>query len=156
MRNLSVEELKKYPYPNLVAEIIESHYSICTIGDHMGLGQYCEEDDPEVWGRLAGEKEILFGEVVGLAQLFGASPEYLFSHELYTIDKETYAHYRWLEDNKRRDRESMEFDIRQNIDRALREKPFLLGIVSMITSMSEKEATAIMMSLSARMKGGAA
>lgn len=34
-KRLSNEELSKFPYPNLIAELIESHYSICTLGDHM-------------------------------------------------------------------------------------------------------------------------
>lgn len=49
---LSNDELRKYPYPNLMAEIIESGYSICTIAEHMALPGRRQEDDAEVWGEI--------------------------------------------------------------------------------------------------------
>lgn len=152
MRRLSIEELQRYPYPNLMAEIIESGYSICTVGEHMGLGRYLPEDSPEIWGRLTGNTEILFSEADGLVRLFGADFEYLFSHELRLISEKPYAYWRWLEENKRRKRELMEYRMRQKIDEALKEKPYLLKMVSVIVSMSEEEVGAAMDGI---MKGGA-
>lgn len=46
-KRLSVEQLKHLKYSNLMAELIESRYSICTVADHMGLGRR-KEDDSEV------------------------------------------------------------------------------------------------------------
>lgn len=153
MKRLSMEELQAFPYPNLMAEIMESHYSICTLGEHMGIGKYCEDDDPEVWGRLSGEKEIAFNEAYALVRLFGADFNYLFSHELKVISEKPYAYWRWLEENERRKRESMAYRMRQKIDIALKEKPYLLKLVSYIVSMSEEEVCAVMDEM---MKGGAA
>ena len=70
-KRLSNEELSKFPYPNLIAELIESHYSICTLGDHMGLGSRRQEDDPEIWAKLKGLRKITASEAIGLARLFG-------------------------------------------------------------------------------------
>lgn len=144
MERLSIKELQKYPFPNLMAEIIESHYSICTLGEHMELGKYLPEDSPEVWDRLTGKTEILCSEAVSLVKLFGAKFDYLFSHELKVISEKPYAYWRWLEDNKRREREHMEYQMRQRIDMALSKKPFLLELVSKIVSMSEEEVLATM------------
>lgn len=41
-KRLSNEELSKYPYPNLIAEIIESGYGLHTISDFMGHGNTYE------------------------------------------------------------------------------------------------------------------
>lgn len=152
MRRLSIEELQEYPYPNLMAEIIESGYSICTVGEHMGLGRYLPEDSPEIWDRLTGNTDILFSEATGLARLFGADFDYLFSHGLRLISEKPYAYWRWLEENKRRKRELVEYRMRQKIDEALKEKPYLLKMVSIIVSMSEEEVGAAMDGI---MKGGA-
>lgn len=144
MQKLTIEQLKKYPYPNLMAEIMESGYSICTIGDHMGFGRYCEEDDSKVWCRLEGRKEILASEAVGLAGLFGVNLNYLFAKELKLISGKPYAYWRWLEHNQRKEREYKEYEMRQNIDRALKEKPFLLTVVMKVISMDETELCEVM------------
>lgn len=47
---LTNEELNNLKYPNLIAEVRETTYSICTIADHMGLPKpYRKEDDAETW-----------------------------------------------------------------------------------------------------------
>lgn len=68
---LSNEQLRELKYPNLIAELIESGYSICTCAEHMGLadGRYREQDDKEVWGKLYGQLELLASEAIGLAGL---------------------------------------------------------------------------------------
>lgn len=155
MIRLSIEEMKKYPYPNLMAEIVESHYSICTVGDHMGLGRYLPEGSPEVWDRLTGKREILASEALGLTRLFGIDdPDYLFSHKLKLISDETYAHWRWIEGNIRRDRELAAYRMRQKIDLELSKKPYLLKLVSRIVSMSEDDANIAISEIAK--KGGAA
>ena len=50
-KKMSNEELQKCPYPNLIAELIESGYSICTLGTHMGLGDHCEQADYNIFCR---------------------------------------------------------------------------------------------------------
>lgn len=142
MRRLTIKELQNYPYPNLMAEIMESGYSICTVGEHMGLGRYRENDDPEVWGRLKGEKEITFNEMVGLMRLYVESADYLFANRLKIVSGKPYAYWRWLEHNQRKERELMEYRQLQKIDRVLRENPFLLNLVSEIITMNERELSA--------------
>lgn len=153
MRRLTIEELQNYPYPNLMAEIMESGYSICTIGEHMGLGRYCENDDPEVWGRLRGEKEMAYNEMVGLMGLYGASADYLFADRLKIVSGKPYSYWRWLEHNQRKELELMEYRQLQKIERVLRENPFLLTLVSEIITMNKKELEAAIVAFR---KGGAA
>lgn len=125
---LSNEELQTFKYPNLIAELIESRYSVCTCADHMGLG-HRGEDDLEVWRKLKGEEEILLSEADGLSGLFGVRPDYLFSSELKTISGETYAFFRWYEENLQRDAEYQEYLLIQEIIRGLKKKPYLLEFV---------------------------
>ncbi len=153
MKRLSIKELQKYQYPNLIAEIIESGYSICTVGDHMELGRYLPEDSPEVWDKLTGKTELLANEAIALSNLFGAKPKYLFSHELAMIDEKPYAYWRWLESNKRKEREHIKYQMRQKINMALEEKPYLLELVNKVVSMSEAE---VLSAMEAMQKGGAA
>lgn len=69
---LTIDDLRLFKYPNLMAEVKETTYSICTIAEHMGLpGPYRKENDPETWGKLTGRTEIMCSEAVGLAHLFG-------------------------------------------------------------------------------------
>lgn len=141
---LSNEKLQKYPYPNLIAEWRESGYSFCTLGSRMGLGNYCEENDPKVWAKLTGEKEILADEAAELAALFGVDFKYLFSPELKVLDGKSYAYWRWLESNKARERESQQIRERDFIMRSLREKPYLFQVFKMFIPMSEKEIENVM------------
>lgn len=155
MSRFSVRELQKFKYPNLIAEIDESGYSICTLGEHMGLGRV-PEDSTEVWDRLTGKKEIMASEVIRLACLFGTEPDYLLSQELSVLDGKPFAYLRWKEANEKRERESREFNIQMDIMSALRKKPYLLKFVSMIVLMSREEADAAMAAVFRTEKGGAA
>lgn len=139
MKKLTIEELQSYPYPNLMAEIMESGYSICTVGEHMGLGRYCENDDPEVWGRLTGEKEIAYSEAAGLMGLYGTGADYLFADNLKIVSGKPYAYWRWLEHNLQKEQELSAYRRLQKIDRALRNNPFLLTLVSEIITLNENE-----------------
>ena len=137
-QRLSNEELRKFKYPNLVAELIESGYSICTCADHMGLGRR-EENDPEIWGKLRGEKKIYASEALGLARLFNVKFDYLFSNELKTVSGMTYAFCRWSKYNSKRDKEYQEYLTRQEIERELRKKPYLLEFIREVSHWTEKE-----------------
>lgn len=63
-RNYDPETLSKYKYPNLVAEFMESGYSICTLSEHMGLGRR-KENDPLMKEKLFGSDEITCAEAAG-------------------------------------------------------------------------------------------
>lgn len=101
---LSIEELNKLPHPNLIAEIMYSGYSFCTIGDFMGIGakvngHYRKQDDKEILDRLDGTVEISVAEALGLAQYYNVPLEYLFSETLTVTDGKPYAYWRWFEKN---------------------------------------------------------
>lgn len=137
--NLSIEELQKYPYPNLMAEIAESGYSICTIGDHLGIGDHCKEDDAEVWARLRGEKAMLTSEAFGLASLFGVKLEYLFSHELQMFGRNTLAYARWYEKKQKEKREREVFDLWYCIRQELKDKPYLFDFMKIAITCSREQ-----------------
>ena len=123
---LSIELLNKYKYPNLIAELIESGYSICTVGDHLGMGAYRKEDDKEVWDKLKGDTEIFASEALALSKLFDTKMEYLFSKNLEVIDEKPIAYYRWFDDNREKEKELKRIEDIQTIEKALEEKPYLL------------------------------
>lgn len=108
---VSMDELKKFKYPNLIAELCESHYSICTLGEHMGLGHRRKENDPEVWAKLRGEEDMLASEAFGLARLFGADPDYLFADTLTMIGDYPMAVIRWMDSNREREQDQRRYEI---------------------------------------------
>lgn len=124
---LTIEDLRLFKYPNLMAEVKETPYSVCTIADHMGLSRpYRKENDPETWCKLTGKTEILCSEAFGLARLFGVSIEYLFSRELKVVCGKTAAYWRWFDE-----REKIKNDIEaskqiREIEQELKSKPYLL------------------------------
>ena len=136
---LTNEELQKYCFPNLVAELIESHYSVCALGSHMGIGDHCKEDDPEVWGRLKGDIEVMASEMIGAARLFRCKADYLFSCNFEVLDGLPLAYWRWREKNKRREKESKENNIRWDIERELRDKPYRLDFMKEMLTANENE-----------------
>lgn len=124
---LTIDNLRLFKYPNLMAEVKETTYSICTIAEHMGMSKpYRKENDPETWDKLTGKTEILTSEACGLAQLFNVSFEYLFNHELKVVCGQTAAYWRWLDIKKKiQDDVERSKQIRE-IERELREKPYLM------------------------------
>lgn len=106
----------------------------------MGLPKpYRKEDDPETWDKLTGKTEILFGEALGLARLFGVSMEYLFSHELKTVCGETAAHWRWF-DEKEKIKADMERSRQiREIEQELREKPYLLEFMKEAVTWNDEQ-----------------
>lgn len=103
-RKYDFNDLKKFRYPNLVAEFMETGYSVCTLSDHMGLGRR-GENDPLMKAKLFGEEEILTTEALALAGLFGCRMEYLFSNELRMAGPYPLAYVRHLESNRRQEKE---------------------------------------------------
>lgn len=49
LSELTNEMLSTYKYPNLMAEVKESTYSICTIAEHIGLFLYAKLRKSEVY-----------------------------------------------------------------------------------------------------------
>lgn len=153
---LTNEQLKKYPYPNLMAELIESGYSICTLGNWMNLGRYLPEDSQEVWGRLTGEKEFYASEVVALTGLFRVEYEYLFSHQLTVVGEKTAAYYRWHEWNRKQKLNSLRFEQRERISMKLRERPEFGDFVEQILKLEQSELEKLIQYTRCELKGDAA
>ena len=97
---MKYDDIEQTKYPNLLAEIKESHYSICTVADHMGLGPR-QEDDREIWDKLNGRKDIFASEIVGLMGLFNAGYEYLLADKLQKEAGQPLARIRWMDCNIR-------------------------------------------------------
>lgn len=138
-KKLSNDELQKFRYPNLIAELIESGYSICTCADHMGLEGRRQEDDSEVWGKLKGTIDLDALEAFGLARLFGVKLEYLFSDKLELFSGMPAAHLRWYEWNRQKEREDKERIKREEIERELRKKPYLLDFMKEAVQWNKDE-----------------
>ena len=102
---MKYDDIKRAKYPNLLAEIKESHHSICTVAEFMGLGKHTKEDDKTVWDKLTGRSDIYANECAGLMKLFGVKYEYLFSDELSVINDASEAYWRWYEMNKKENEE---------------------------------------------------
>ena len=137
---LTIDDLRLFKYPNLMAEVKETTYSICTIADHMGLPKpYRKENDPETWDKLTGKTEILASEACGLAQLFNVSFEYLFNHELKVVHGQTAAYWRWFDEKKKvQDDIERSKQIRE-IERELREKPYLMEFMKEAVKWSTEQ-----------------
>lgn len=137
-KRLSNEVLSNYKYPNLVAEIIESGYSICTIAEYMGLGRYRKEDDPEVLGRLNGSVEMSAANVCGLLQLYNVEQGYLFSDTLSIEGGMPKAYWRWCDENKRKEQEFERLQALSDIYRNLHENLYLTPYVQAIIDYIQK------------------
>lgn len=137
-RNYNPETLSQYRYPNLVAEFMESGYSICTLSEHMGLGRR-QENDPLINAKLFGDKEILFDEAIGLSKLFGCKADYLFSHTLEKIGDMPVAYIRHYESNKQMERDMELYRLSEEIRKALREKPDLADFLKLVLSCSKHQ-----------------
>lgn len=135
-RKYDVQNLHRFKYPNLVAEFMETGYSICTISEHMGLGR-CSENDPQVNAKLFGEKEILTSEAFGLARLFSCRVEYLFSHELTLVGSYPAAYVRHCESNRRQEKEIEAFRMEREICEKLRKESDLLQAVYKLVNAPE-------------------
>lgn len=128
---MPIEELKKFSYPNLVAEIIESGCSIGAVAVHMGLPGIRKENDREVLAKLRGDMEITFEEAEGIARLFEKKIGYLFSHKLEVMDGKTVAHASW-KDKKREEKPQEVYDI----ENVLMRHPDLLEFLSLAQNLT--------------------
>ena len=155
MRNLAseltIEELKGFKYPNLMAEVKETTYSICTIAEFMELpGPRRKEDDPETWDKLTGRKKLSCKEAVGLAKLFGVSIEYLFSDELELVCGQTTAHWSWFDERRRQEKEAKRDRLIREIERKLKEKPYILEFVREAVTWSPEQLEGVIDTLEKR------
>lgn len=99
---LKYEDIEKSPYPNLLAELKESGYSIARLSECM-TGHTCAEDDPNVWSKLKGESPFLAAEVVSLAELFKMEPKYLFGSKLERVGGTPCAAQHWKQKKEPQD-----------------------------------------------------
>lgn len=97
-------DIEKAKYPNLLAEIKESGYSICTVAEHMGNG-WREQDDKEIWDKLLGREELLASEALGLTKLFNCKYDYIFAKDLEMIESYPLAKIRFFEENQKKRKE---------------------------------------------------
>ena len=130
--------LSKYKYPNLVAEFMETGYSICTLSEHMGNGR-CKEDDAVINAKIFGDEKITAQEASGLAQLFGCKLEYLFSTEIEMIVDVPAAYIRHLDSNRRQEREMKLFRISEEIRRTLKQKPYFCEFMEQALTWNEEQ-----------------
>ncbi len=135
-KRLTNEELSRCKYPNLIAEIMESSYSICTIAEHMELGRR-KEDDPEVWGMLNGTIELRASNMYGLMCLYNAEFEYLFSETLQVIDGKPRAYWKWYRENQKRQRELEGLQALSRIYDTLQNKLYLTSYVQTVIDYIE-------------------
>lgn len=137
-QKLTTTQLSKYKYPNLIAELIESHYSICTVAEHIGMGRR-SETDLEVWDKLTGKTEIFASEGMELSKLFGVTIEYLFSHELTTFRGQPKAFWRWLDFNRKIQEDSERYRVAEEVKRRIMDNPLLLKFFRKAVTWSDEE-----------------
>lgn len=135
---ISIEDMKECRYPNLVAEFVESHCSLCTISEYMGHGR-CSEDKKFIWEKLMGDIELMLDEANGLMQLFGAKADYLFDEELKMYGGKPIAYYRYYEANRRLEEGMRIHQIAEDIRHGLKEKPYLAEFMKSILSWTEEQ-----------------
>lgn len=135
---MSIEKMKQCKYPNLIAEFAESHYSICTLSEHMGLGR-CKEDNKMIWAKLFGTEELNLNEAVGLMRLFGVDADYLLSEELAMYGDVTMAYLRHYESNRRAKEEFRLHQIAEDIRYGLKEKLYLADFMREVLSWTEEQ-----------------
>lgn len=120
--------IRKQKFPNLLAEIKESGYSISTIRDHMGMGRY--GDIQEVWDKITGKADMFPEEIAGLAGLFGVDIKYLITPELVVIEEKSMAYWRHYELNRRLEEQSALNQKVERIAKELLKNPDLLYFIS--------------------------
>lgn len=134
-RKLTTEELNKFKYPNLVAEVIETGYSICTLSEHMGYGRR-EEDDPLIRGKVFGKIEISAKEAFALAGLFNCEYEYLFSDQLSVVCGKSAAYYRHYEINRRIEKDCEIFQLTERLRERMKKEDEFLMLMQIIAELS--------------------
>lgn len=143
---MTYENIKECRYPNLLAEIKESGYSICTISEFMGLGR-CKEGNSTIWDKLTGKTEISVFEAAGLAKCFNESMEYLFADELTVIGEESQAYWKWYDENKRKQQELERSKEIQKIYDALVADPELLMFMKWCRTLTKEQRHEVLLIL---------
>lgn len=153
MKKLTIEELKLYRYPNLMAEVQETTYSICTIAHHMGLDGYREAGDVETWEKITGRTEIYFEEGMALCRLFSVSFEYLFNQELKIVQGKTAAYWRWLDEHERVERDLNRSREISNMEKELRKKPYLIKFMKVAVTLNSEQVDDLVQMIERRKAG---
>ena len=96
-----IDTLNTYKYPNLVAEYVNTGYSYCTIGEWLGFGHHCKEDDPRITGMVFDRYPITATQAFSLSKLFKCRMEYLFADTLMVEGGKPMAYWRHYATNKR-------------------------------------------------------
>ena len=130
--------LKHYKYPNLIAEIFETGYSMCTLVDHMGLAR-SPQNEKLVTEKLNGRLEIQASEAFGLAKLFGCSLDYLFEKKLSMIGDVPEAYIRHYDYNKRQEENLKLFKLSEELRKTLKEKPYIAEFLKSAMSYSKEQ-----------------
>lgn len=138
-QKLTNEELNKCKYPNLIAEIIESGYSTCTLGDFMGLGRYIKEGDPVVWDKINGKVEMPASQACALAKYYNVTIEYLFSEKLWVVDGKPVAYWSWLKTNQQQEKELQRMNDFRRIECELHNRPELLEFMKKAITWSDEQ-----------------
>lgn len=133
-----IDFLKKCKYPNLVAEIKETGYSICTISEFMGHGRR-EEDDEFILGKIYGTYEILANEAIGLSKLFNCGFKYLFDDKLQVFSEKPIAYWRHYESNKAQEWDRNVYKLSEDVRRTIRRKPYLYETIQWVLNMTEEQ-----------------
>ncbi len=145
---ITYSDIKKQKYPNLLAELKESGYSICIVSEHMGYGRL-NEDDTTIWNKLLGIDEMTVSEIVALSKLFGYGMEYLMRHKLTTIDGVSLAYYHWLDWNKKKQQVLQKNEVIKRMNELLEKRPGDIEKFRKILDMNDKELD-ILINLSKR------
>ena len=139
-RRLSNKELQEYKYPNLMAEIIESGYSMALICDRMGHENMSEEDAKKMmYTKLRGKDIITVDEAFGLAALFRGDVAYLVSTELTIEYGAPKAHWRWVDENNRIEKELKKAREKAALKQELSEKPYLKEFIRLCIDLTEEK-----------------
>lgn len=139
---ITYDEIEKTARPNLLAELKESGYSICTVSEHMGHGRY-KEDNKIIWDKLLGKEKMLATECLSMMQLFGCKYEYLFSNKLEMLGDIPLAKVRWYQHNKKKAEEIERIRKVDFIRQSVMKSDELLDAVYKMCAIDQKGGTAV-------------
>ncbi len=140
---LTYNEIEKAKYPNLLAELKESGYSICTISDFMGLG-IRGEDDKTIWNKLYGIEEITLEEAANLCKYYGVNFTYLFAQKLTIVNEKSQAYWRWYDENQKKQAEIERSKAIMEIYNELVSNPELLEFMKWCKTLTKEQRQAVL------------
>lgn len=138
---MTIEELRKFKYPNLAAEIMESGYEMNRIADSMEC-ENASDLEKVIEAKLRGDVPIMYLEAYKLAREFDVKMEYLFSHKLSVKNGKTEAYIRWNE--LKNAKEILK------IYNELIENPELIDFMKACMSLTEEQGAIILETLQER------